>query len=716
MEKNKALGEVLAHLLNRDLGKAIDALEIFLSVHPHQINFDRLAVIRSDYQLMADYWRRGFQDPQLDNLYNNLLHRLYVLFANIDINYDVRHSPYLSSLLLRAQMSARDWSPLVIREDLESFVSDVAILGLEPPHTSQIKKDELYARHHSSVSELFYYILTSGIWSDSFASNMEEILLLPTIDTNDQQLLVCSVMLSAIHRFDIAKFRMLVHVYMKATDEEVRQRALVGWVFSLDVDMGVNLYNEEICLVEKLLEDEEVCKELMELQKQIIFCIDTQKDTSTIHDEIIPDLMKYKGFNFTRNGIEEVDEDSLDDILHPEEQEQNMEMLEEKIEKLLDMQRQGADVYFGGFSQMKRFPFFNELVNWLVPFYPEHPDLKQVIGDFKKSKFMKNTLDNGPFCNSDKYSFVLAYWQVIGKFPPSLRELLDKGEVAIQGIPIDDFVRPAFIRRRFLQDLYRFYFLFSQRRDFKNILSKQSMDYLFFANPFFSGTHLEPYFNEVMSFLIKKKRLHEAEALLHNYGEHRRDFKYYMMAGYLGKDSTDSYAHALELQPGNERALAGYARALFNEKRYAEALEAYDQLLAIQPDKKSYSLNRSVCLTNLQRYEEAQKELFRLNYESPEDLNVCRALAWTLTCDGKYQQAEKLYNQLLSSERLVADDLLNFGYCLWLSRNIDEAADCFRRYLEKAGCEKGFIVEHEKELILAKGITETECQMMLYIL
>ena len=149
--------------------------------------------------------------------------------------------------------------------------------------------------------------------------------------------------------------------------------------------------------------------------------------------------------------------------------------------------------------------------------------------------------------------------------------------------------------------------------------------------------------------------------------------------------------------------------------RYQEALEAYDQLLTLQPEKKHYILNRAVCQTNTGLYAEALKDLYRLNFESPDDATVNRVLAWTLTCDEKYEQAEKIYAQLVTDQSLP-DDLLNYGYCLWLGGHVDEAADCFHRYLKETEQKKTFIIENELELLREKGITEPEMQMMLYIL
>ena len=159
----------------------------------------------------------------------------------------------------------------------------------------------------------------------------------------------------------------------------------------------------------------------------------------------------------------------------------------------------------------------------------------------------------------------------------------------------------------------------------------------------------------------------------------------------------------------------GYARALFGEECYEEALEAYGRLLTIQPEKRNYLLNRAVCLSKLKRYADALKDLYRLNYETPDDLNVNRVLAWTLACSDKYEQADKIYSQIMSGSP-QPEDLLNYGYSLWLGGHTDEAADCFHRYLKESDDQPRDILSKERELLLEKGITEAEMQLMLYIL
>ena len=727
MDTHQSLKDVFSCLASRNLSAAIVALEAFLSVHPHQVNSDRLHAVRTDYQLMADYWRRGFKDPQLPALYQTLLQRMYVLCANISKHYSLGHSSFLSSVYMRLRMTARDWAPQNIREELETFVSEAALLELEPEHLRKVRQQELFRQHQHQMTVLFDYVYTSEIWTDGRASAMEEMLLSPTVDSNDQQLIVSAVMLSLLEHFDMAKFRMLVHVYQRAMDEQVRQRALIGWVLTLDSRWADSVYPEQKALVDELLEDEKCCRELVDLQKQFIFCINAEQDTQTIQREIMPDLMKNQNFRMTRNGIEETEDDAMEDILNPGAQEKKLEQLEESFQRMINMQKQGADIYFGGFSRMKHFSFFNELSNWFVPFYMQHPAVAEMIDKSGLNKFLQTMTLNGPFCNSDKYSFVFAFQQVVSQIPQNMREMLERGEAAVNEIAPEELKSAVYIRRIYLQDLYRFFRLFPQRSEFVNPFDQEESHYLFCANPIFSRTHLEPMFNDVVAFLLKQKRTAEAAKVLANYGEARRDFQFWMMAGYLiqhrkvgssfmdGLDDLHCYEKALALQPDNEKALAGYARALFARGMYQEAQEIYDKLLVLNPEKKSYRLNRAVSMTNLGQYAGALKDLYRLNYESPEDRNVSRVLAWALVCEGKYEAAEKIYSDLLTDDA-NPDDLLNYGYCLWFSGNIDEAADCFHRFLKETDYQPQYVLENEAELLREKGITEPEQQLMLYIL
>ena len=241
MTRNPALEEVYDWLLKRHLSEALDAMGRYLASYTGGQDTDRLYALQADFQLMSDYWKRGFKDPQLPHLYDNLLRRLYVLYADADMTYQIKHSAYLSGIHARLSLSSHDWTVQALKEALEEFVTSGAMLALEPEHTQVEKKKELHRRHQKLIAEWFDRLWLSAIWSEGQATAMEEILLSPTIDVNDQQVLTSAIMLATLNHFDLAKFKVLLSVYRQSTDTAVRQRALVGWVLALHDDIFLSL-------------------------------------------------------------------------------------------------------------------------------------------------------------------------------------------------------------------------------------------------------------------------------------------------------------------------------------------------------------------------------------------------------------------------------------------------------------------------------------------
>ena len=96
MWKNETLNDILETVLTRQLGKAADQLENFLlGSQRFQAEREQLAGIRNDYRLMADYWLKGFDDPDRQQVYDRLLRRLYVLVTNVIIRDRLHHNMYL---------------------------------------------------------------------------------------------------------------------------------------------------------------------------------------------------------------------------------------------------------------------------------------------------------------------------------------------------------------------------------------------------------------------------------------------------------------------------------------------------------------------------------------------------------------------------------------------------------------------------------------------
>ena len=724
--KNDAFPNIIKLLEQCRLGAAINALENLLLTFPKAGSMDGLLAIQNDYSLMLQYWEQGFEDAQRAQLFGSLLNRLYVLTANLYISNRMREMPFWMNIYQRPRQVGKDWSMNNVRHQLENFTSEAALLELEQPHLREQKAKTLYETHLQLMQDLFGYILTSRLWTDSVTAAFESILLSPTVDAIDQQLIVSAITLSGMQTFDANKFQLLVSVYRNSAIEAVRQRALVGWVLVLD-EKKQRLYPGMVQTVDEVLADERCCQELIELQIQMVYCMNAAEDQQTIRNEIMPEILSGSKMQVKNGTLIEMDEESLEDILHPDSAERNMEKMEQSMHRMADMQKQGADIYFGGFSQMKRFSFFIDLSNWFVPFYPQHPSVSHIWTNNKAARFLRTITEAGAFCDSDKYSFVLGFDHVVSHLPANMLKMVEEGEAS--PMPVggmfsqEEQGQSAFIRRLYLQNLYRFFKLYGNRSEFCDpfVVPKA----IFLGQEIFSHGRMQGHLLEVSNFLYKRKWYRAAADVIANLREEGRSFNYYILQGTLQQHLYDEnvpsprecFAEALKLQPDSERALAGYARTSFNAACYEAALGAYEHLQMLKPDSKIYQLYAAICHSNLEQNEEAEKILFKLNYLYPDDQSVNGVLAWVLTLNGKYGQAEKLFQSLLAVEKPKSMDVLNGGYCYWLAGETAKAIALFRQFCASPGNDE-YDMENEffskqYKMLQSHGIGDVEISMML---
>ena len=725
MQANEHIKLVIENLCQRQLGAGIRNLENYL-LTSQQGYMEQLSAIKYSYESMVHYWQKGVVDDQRSEVYEQLLHRLYALAADIQTNSLFRTNFYWQTVYQRPRKGDTEWPMTFIRSQLENYVADMAVLELEPEHIRNTRRKELDADHQQFVRDLFDYILTDYSWRENIAQFYEELLLSPTIDTNDQQLIVSAITMSLLRMYDNQKFLTLIHVYRQSKDVALRQRALVGWVFAYDNCISL-LYPKVYHEIVEVCSDVHCSQELTELQLQLYYCMDAESDQQKIRDEIMPDLMNGSRMKLTNRGLVEMDEDSLEDILHPEAAEHDMEKMEQSMKRMADMQRQGSDIYYAGFSQMKRFPFFNDLSNWFMPFNPHHPAVCEIWNHTKAKKFLQGITHIGAFCDSDKYSFVLAFEQVLAHMPESMLKMVEEGEAVpmpIGGeVATEEQNSAAFIRRMYLQNLFRFFRLYSVRREFHNPFADIEK-YLFFAKAPFTSDEMSTRRYEVVSFLIKRQRYNDANDVLESNVNY--DYQYCMLSAHVSQFIFEErkwslehslYSVALNVKPGDRKAMAGLARALYAQEEYGEALELYQKLLEGKPDSKNYMLNTAICMVNIRETEKALKLLYKLNYLYPDDNNVNIALAWALTIEARYDDALKLYEPLVAQEQPIADAFLNYGYCLWFMGRIDEAAKSFRRFLSiednaREKLEKAFL-KSDYDVLSMHQITDSEIQMML---
>jgi tetratricopeptide (TPR) repeat protein len=331
-------------------------------------------------------------------------------------------------------------------------------------------------------------------------------------------------------------------------------------------------------------------------------------------------------------------------------------------------------------------------------------------------------------CDSDKYSFTLTFEKVQSHLPENILKMIEDGEASFMFLSesenAEDRHSPALARRLYLQDMYRFYRLFSMRREFLVPFDKRER-YLFLASNLFDGTPMEDRLMQIASFLMKRHHYEDVEKVIAHVPERCRDYQYYMVTGSMLQHlpyspiatCMEMYRKAMDMKPDDHKAMAAFARVSFGAGRYQTAADVYQQLLEMQPDSRNYTLNLAICLSNLNRYEEAEKYLYKLNYLYADDTQVNRALAWVLTLQNKLEQAQKLYTQLLAVEHPVPVDLLDYGYCLWFSGDIANAVIAFQQFMmakddEHFNMETEFMVT-EHDLLLQHQINDVEIQLML---
>lgn len=676
-------------LLEHDLAKAIDLIKQSLPANPTDGSIlSRISSVEENYKLMCVYAFRGYKDPQAENIYTGLLRKAYEISSDLQTAQD--RQKRIS--LMRAAASARHLSGKQdrARETLEKFVQDMALASLSPDGEGEKLRLHLHADHQHYLGRLFDAIVVSGQWTDTDRRLAEELLLSPLVESTDVAQLVSATMLSAINAFDVNKWLALTNVYEQSTDEQVRQRCLVGWVLALP-QAEATIYPDVAQRIRQLASSEATRKELLELQMQLFYCTRTEADTQSIQRDIMPTLIEGNQLAMTRAGIVEKEDDSLSDILHPEAADQRMEAMEQSFKRMMDMQRAGSDIYFGGFSQMKRFAFFETLCNWFCPFYPEHPQLQQKIEPLRQGHFVDTVLRKGPFCESDKYSFALALASIVDRLPEGLMQMLGSEGAVLGGSATEEEQQsPAYIRRMYLQDVYRFYRLFQYKSDFRNPFEGNPgslRPMFFFVNKLFSDTELASSDEALLKFLYKQKA--DADLLqLAARGSALSATGLVLVGNALlhqraWTEASERFAQARQLEPESEQALRGLARAAFSQGHYAEAAACYEELAQRHASDPHYALNLAIAQLCTDQRPEAMAALFRLAWEQPDNLSVRRALAWGHLLSGQPEKAEPIYKALADEGHSQPTDHVNTGYALWFQSRVAEAVDAFRSYLSQ---------------------------------
>lgn len=678
--------EAISLILGFKLVQAVDLLKPVFEQHPKLKDSSEIVQIDDTLRTMLTYMKRNANDPDRKKLYVSLLRRTFRVASDLEISWRCKNVGFYVTQFQKS--NHLNMSPDFIKTVLETFVSDVAMLSLDGDSDAvKNKKEEIYARHQTFIERLFAAITISCQWTDGERDFWSQLLTSPTIDTSDAQVITSAIALSAMNQFDPNKSMALANIYTNSSDVALRERALVGFVQSID-SFKLVLFGDLCETINKFISRPGVAHELMELQKQIFYCLNAESDTKKIEKEIMPDLKDNVPYKVTGLGmIEEKEQDKLRDILHPDADDKAMEKIEQSMNKIADMQKQGADIYFGGFSHMKRFPFFSTAANWFMPFSLDQPDISKIRDKLGNGNLIHALITKSSFCESDKYSFTFAFASVIDHMPANMREVLTSSGSINFEIPEEEAHSKIFIRRQYLQDLYRFFRLHPQRNDLVNPFEDEGKRFFFVQEPFLAD-ETQKLLPSLSVFLHDQRRYDDLQTALRLFNKKQQDtLTYNLLLGSFMSHANDfpnaeiAYSAAVKKDPDNEMALRGEAHAAMMNSDFDVAVEAYGRLLNIYPGKKSFLVNRTLAQLNNGDIDGAAETMYEADYRYPEDDNVRRIKAWLFLNQKKSSEAIDIYNKLAGSKP-QSEDYLNMGYAYWVNRDYGNALKAFCKFLD----------------------------------
>jgi tetratricopeptide (TPR) repeat protein len=112
--------------------------------------------------------------------------------------------------------------------------------------------------------------------------------------------------------------------------------------------------------------------------------------------------------------------------------------------------------------------------------------------------------------------------------------------------------------------------------------------------------------------------------------------------------SLELYRQAVDVEPGNVRYATGYAAALVQARRFADAVVILRRILAIQPDNFTAHTNLATALYELKQFPEAVAEFTRLLEVKPDLVAAYFFIATAHDYLGEYREALAAYETFLA--------------------------------------------------------------------
>ncbi len=630
---------------------------------------DDLENVRSNYNAMLQCFKRGVDDPKREDIFFEMEEFVFQTYQNVILNELILSN----QVLLAAKKRAENIELLHVRELLENHQGDLEFYNV-----------------------LFSAVLTSWRWDGKLEEYYTNLIIDPETDPVLASLLLSALTLSTLLVFDFCKFSTLMEVYRTTENVSLQERALVGWCFSSCYVTDRERDDVKQAVLE-CLEDEAAVNEIVELQKQVFYCMEAEKDSEKTTQMLMSNLSSEQ---VARTFKSDLEDSSLNEILYPEQEEENAEMLEKHVAMMNQMQKEGSDIYFGGFSQMKSFAFFHRLANWFMPYSIDNPALDPLRQAFDgDDKILRTLRDSSPFCESDKFSFSFALLNTMKLGPAQVKQVLRENVMfAGSSKMLNEMDPKTWKRRMYLQDLCRFFKVSSFASAFTNPFDeddKEEVPGCLFLESWDLGKSsvlLQPRL-KICRFLVKRKdykHLGQFASLISNekLDEGTLLYALYLMNYQHAYHEAVMLLSVLYISEGdkvNLTVIKAMAKCLMELKMYEEALVKYRHIQNRKPSNSNL-LKMAYCMLYTNQVEEAMEILYKLDYENPNNNDVVRSLAWGNMLRENFDSAIALYQKLQTLPGGASvEDVYNTGLCYWLKGNMAKSCEFFKEYNDKKG-------------------------------
>lgn len=565
-----------------------------------------------------------------------------------------------------------------VKSTLEKFVSREAMLFLNHD-LSKEEQDQASARLYQEWEEcrekIFGRFVSSGHWTDEECAAVKDTILSPTVDSLTSQLLVSAITLSAATVFDMGKFTLLYDIYRLADDDEVKVRALLGWLL---VSMNSSYYEQQPdfrSFAEQLTEDckndQDLLADIIKAQKMLAVTVFSEQKSIDYTNDIMSSLSKrflgdlknkvadlLDADEDMRNlfGIDEDEETSEEespirsvDINTDEDGVDNLNVDVDSPLSMDEMMDKGIDILLPQFKMLRdQTDFFTHLYNWFMPFYLKNPHVTEALGFVdEKRKFCKAFCSTARSCPADAYSLANLIISHPNEIPENIVDCYDDPENEGDGSePADEeeivnefFKEPGEhrakrIRINYIRNLLRFSKFYKEKDELFTILDELDDDkpaYAVLAGPLFQDEFFDKYRMAIARYSFRREFPDLVEVMLE--GVPCDTLEMHFMKGWVcmqkGDDhslrmAVDHFKKMLKIKPDIKQVYLQLGICYRNLIQVDEYLENFDKLMEF---KDSFSeeelfelkLDKLKFIVMNNRFEEAMPLAYELDYTHPEN-------------------------------------------------------------------------------------------------